>query len=533
LLLALAIGTGCAGALAAEAPPTSPVPDAGAAERPEPRFDLLELRVLGNTVFGNKQIENAIYPFLGPNRAIKDVEAARTALEQAYHDAGYATVFVDIPEQQVQDGLVRLQVTEGKVDRVRIQGTRYFSNRWIRESIRQLDEGNVPKLPVLQSELAAVNARTPDLSVTPVLKAGRTPGTVDVNLKVADTLPVHGSLELNDRYTANTSKLRLAASLSYTNLWQAQHAIALQYQSSIERPREVRAIVASYSLPVPSVDGLSLAFYGVDSKSDVAAVGTISVLGTGRIWGGRAVYAPRSAADTVLNTTTLGLDYKSFLESIRLTDGTSLLTPVHYINWSAAQSLALLRPKYQLQLDITGNFGVRGLVNDPTEFFNKRFNGTPNYFNLKLGTQYTRQLAAHLQGYGRIGAQYTPYALVSNEQLAIGGFDTVRGYTEAAALGDRGWDASFELRSNFFAKALRLPESLVHGFVFFDYGRVSVVDPLPKQVDKAELASYGVGIRLLPWHGISADLEYARAAKDSTTTKKDAQRAHLSLKWQQ
>jgi hemolysin activation/secretion protein len=413
-----------------------------------------------------------------------------------------------------------------------VQGTRYFANRWIRESVPQLGAGNVPNLPALQAELADLNSRTPDLSVTPVLKAGRTPGTVDVNLKATDTLPVHGSLEFNDRYTANTSKPRVAASISYSNLWQLQHSLALQYQTSIQKPSEVRAIVVSYSLPVRSVPGLSLAFYGVDSNSDVAAVGTLSVLGTGRIYGGRAVYAPRSPGETLLNTTSLGIDYKNFLESIRLKDGTALLTPIHYLNWSVAHSLFYPQPKYQLQLDFTGNFGVRGLVNDSNEFFNKRFNGTPNYFDIKLGTQYTRQLTEYLQAFARVGAQYTPYALVSNEQLAIGGLDTVRGYTEATDLGDRGWNGTLELRSNFLAKPLHLPANLVHGFVFFDYGRVTVVDPLPNQVARAELASFGFGVRLLPWHGFSADLEYARAARDASATREGAQRAHLSLKWQ-
>lgn len=527
--LAVGIALACGRAVAAESPAA---PGEAAAEQPAARFDLLELRVLGNTVLKNKQIEAVIYPFLGLNRSIKEVEAARTALEQAYHDAGYATVFVDIPEQQVEGGLVRLQITEGRVDRVRLLGTRYFSNRWIRESIRELGAGNVPKLPVLQSELSTLNSFTPDLSVTPVLRAGRSPGTVDVNLRVTDTLPLHGSLEFNDRYTANTSKPRVAASLSYNNLWQLQHSIALQYQSSIEKPSEVRAIVGSYSLPVRSVDGLSLAFFGVDSKSDVLAVGTVGVLGTGRMWGVRGIYAPRTPGETTLHTTTLGVDYKNFLENIELAGGVSAKTPIHYVNWSMAHTIAIAQPGYQWQLDFTGNFGVRGVVNDPTEFFDKRFNGAANYFDIKLGTQYTRQLAASLQGYARFGLQYSPYALVSNEQLAIGGLDTVRGYTEAAELGDRGYNGTFELRSNFFAKSLHLPESLVHGFVFFDYGRVMVVDPLPKQLTAAELASYGFGLRLLPWHGFSADLEYARAARDSGTTKKDAQRAHLMLKWQ-
>jgi hemolysin activation/secretion protein len=72
----------------------------------------------------------------------------------------------------------------------------------------------------------------------------------------------------------------------------------------------------------------------------------------------------------------------------------------------------------------------------------------------------------------------------------------------------------------------------MHAFVFFDYGRVTVVDPLPNQISEAELAGFGFGVRLLPWHGFSADLEYARAARDAPVTRKGAQRAHLNLKWQ-
>jgi hemolysin activation/secretion protein len=534
-MAALGLALACSPLLAAEPAPSEPfatAPDAQAADssQAKARFDVWEIRVVGNTTLTGRAIESTVYPFLGPGRTIDDVEAARVALEAAYHAAGYATAFVDIPEQEVNEGIVRLRVSEGHLDRIRTSGTRYFSNRRILEQLPELQAGAVPKLPELQAQLGKVNSATPDLSVTPVLKAGRTPGTVDINLKVVDTLPVHGSLELNDRYTANTSRLRANASISYTNLFQLQHALALQYQSSVEKPAEVRAIIGSYSLPVRSVPGLSLVVYGVDSKSDVAALGTLSVLGTGRIAGARAVYAPREPGDTT-HSTSLGVDYKDFLETIRLTDGTSLQTPIHYLNWSLGHSMSYAQPRYQLVLDVTGNFGVRGVINDATEFFGKRFSGAPNYFYAKAGTQYTRQLREHLQLYTRFGLQYSPYALVSNEQLAIGGLDTVRGYTEANQLGDHGINATLELRSDWVAGALHLPVGTAHGFVFLDVGSVTVVNPLPKQIASAELASYGLGLRLLPWHGLSADLEWAVAAKESTNTKRGAQRTHFSLKW--
>jgi hypothetical protein len=46
----------------------------------EQRFDVQEYRVIGNTVLTGRDIEGLLYPLLGLNKTIKDVEAARTAL---------------------------------------------------------------------------------------------------------------------------------------------------------------------------------------------------------------------------------------------------------------------------------------------------------------------------------------------------------------------------------------------------------------------------------------------------------------------
>ena len=78
-------------------------------------FDIMEIQVEGNSVLTTPAIEEAVYPYLGEKKNIQDVDKARQALEKAYHDAGYLTVFVDIPEQEVKEGIVRLKVTEGKV----------------------------------------------------------------------------------------------------------------------------------------------------------------------------------------------------------------------------------------------------------------------------------------------------------------------------------------------------------------------------------------------------------------------------------
>ena len=102
---------------------------------PAAQFDVMEFRVLGNTVLPPADIERAVYPFLGPGKSIDDVQAARAALEQAYRSAGRGTVYVDVPEQDVEGGIVRLKVTEGQLRQVRVQGAQYFSGRQIRNAL--------------------------------------------------------------------------------------------------------------------------------------------------------------------------------------------------------------------------------------------------------------------------------------------------------------------------------------------------------------------------------------------------------------
>jgi hemolysin activation/secretion protein len=502
-------------------------PQAAADEAP---FAVLEYRVLGNTTLPRREIESAVYPFLGESRTFADVESARQELENAYRRAGYGTVFVDVPEQEVQDGVVRLRVTEGRLDRVRITGARYFANADIREALPSLESRTVPNLPAVQAELAQLNAVTGDRVVVPVLKAGRTPGTVDVELKVDDALPLHGSLELNDRNTASTTDLRLTAAVSYANLFQRQHSFNLQYQMAPEEPSETSALVASYVFRTEALPRTTIALYAVDTSSDVAALGTLAVIGQGRIFGARAI---RSLQDSPAysHNLTLGVDYKDFLEDIRLQGDEGLVTPIRYLNWSLAYGGTRRFESGLLTLNAAANFGLRRILNDADEFADKRFLGSPNYFYVTAGGQYERRLPWGFSAVARLATQFTQTPLVNNEQLAIGGADTVRGYFEASQLGDYGFNGSLELRHSGLSKLLRVPEGAAYTFAFYDAGIVSILQPLPSQTSQFDLASWGFGVRLLGWHGLALSADWVRALTPAGAVLGGDQRTHFNLRY--
>ncbi|HTA66448.1 MAG TPA: POTRA domain-containing protein, partial [Xanthomonadaceae bacterium] len=157
----------------------------------------MAFQVLGSSKLTVADIERAVYPFEGPKRTEADVESARAALQALYDKRGFPTVSVTVPAQDARTGLITLQVDEQRIGRLRVVGAKYFSPDDIARSAPSLAEGGVPNFKDVQHDIVELN-QLPDRRVTPQIKAGTAPGTVDVDLDVQDTLPLHGSLELNN-----------------------------------------------------------------------------------------------------------------------------------------------------------------------------------------------------------------------------------------------------------------------------------------------------------------------------------------------
>lgn len=475
----------------------------------QPRFDIMEFTVSGNTVLPVGKVEEAVYPFLGEGKTIDDVESARAALERTFHDAGYLTVFVNTPEQEVSNKVVRLEVLEGKVEKLRVVGAKYYSLGAIKGRAPDLAEGKVPYFPNVQRQLASLNAQ-PDRQVAPVLRPGKTPGKVEVDLKVEDKLPLHASLELNNRYVANTTHTRLNGSIRYDNLWQLDHSLSLSFQVTPEDTNETRVLSATYLIPTPGGD--YWAFYGVVSRSDVAAVGDVNVVGNGNILGLRYIHPlPAPALSGYFHNLTLGVDYKDFDESTRLI-GTGFNTPISYMPFFAGYDSSLNTEKSVTQFNLGLTFAVRNLGSDEEDFFNKRSRAQGSFAYLRGDIKHTYKLPKSWELFGRVSGQAAGAPIIANEQFVVGGAESVRGYYEASALGDKGVFATAELRTPSLAKYLNMSGSLV-GSLFYSAGQARILKPLPEQDSVFNLASVGIGLQLKSWHGLTAGFDYARALR--------------------
>src|SRR6202012_3135498 len=122
-----------------------------------------------------------------------------------------------------------------------------------------LQEGRLPNFTDVTRDIVALN-KMADRQVTPVLKPGVEPGTVDVDLNVKDTFPLHGSLELNNRYSPNTTPLRINGAINYSNLWQLGHTAGFSFQVAPERLEDAEVFSAYYSFSV--TDNMSFIVLG-------------------------------------------------------------------------------------------------------------------------------------------------------------------------------------------------------------------------------------------------------------------------------
>jgi hemolysin activation/secretion protein len=493
------------------------IPDA-----PAKTFDIEAYDVDGAKILAPVDVERAVYPFLGPGRTSADVGLARDALEKAYRDRGYQSVVVEIPAQTVSDSIVRLHVIEAPVGRLRVTGSRYFSPEVIRREASAFEEGQVPNITTAQAQLKELN-RLADRRVTPLLRAGVAPGTVDVDLKVADTFPLHGSVELSNDHSQFTEPLRLTGTIHYDDLWQLGHSASFTYAVAPQNRDESEIFAGSYLAPLWNTP-FSLLAYGYNSNSNVATLGGTNVLGRGYAVGLRNIWQLPARGD-MSQSVSFGIDFKHFNESF-----STIPSNVQYWPVNVTYNLQIESPRVSTKASVSLTAGIRGLGSSGQVFEFSRFDAGPNFIHLNLDLTQTQQLGGGFEAAERFTGQITDQPLVSSEEFAAGGFTSVRGYLQSEATGDDGYSGSLELRTPSLLPHLAPVIDELRLYAFADGGMLFVLDPLPEQTSRFRLASAGLGLRFGLIKHFKGDVALAVPFIDGVATHADRPRATFSVK---
>ena len=515
--------------------PPSTTPRAVAAE---PRFDILEFAVEGSTLLPVAEVEQAVYPHMGPGKTFADAEAARRALEQAYQRAGYLSVGVTLPAQQInREGVVRLQVVEAQVDRVKISGSRYYLPSQIKQGLPSVQPGAVPNFNAMQDELAELAQRAPERVITPLISASDDGSRINVDLQVQDKPPLSAQLEVNTGQGYNTQRGRIEASVAYANLFQRGHRLTANWMVSPHGTDEMNILVLGYGLKLDPLTDLIFLFGSNDSRTPTDVGG--ATLSRGHIAQARLTHALPNRGGSYSHTLIAGADFANVRDANEDVFGFSTRSPgVRYPKFVLGYQLndegevSGQRSSFNAEL----SFGVGGLGGRTVDcngtpldqFACKRSGAKPDFQVLKLSASHREPMFGRWSLYAEAELQVASGTLTPLEKIGVGGVDSVRGYYDFEQTGDQGWKLRLELGT---PPLVSVGDAVLTALTFYDRASVSVQQPLPElvaddnsvlrteELRRVHLGSYGVGLRFESGERWKATLDYAVPVFD--TSKRD------------
>ena len=492
--------------------------------------------VLGNTLIDPARVQAVLAPYTG-QRSLAELQQAAQAVQALYGQAGYAAVAAYLPPQPLGDGLVRIQVVEGRISRVLVQGQRRLTEARVRAALPSLQQGSTPRVRDIDAELQIAN-ENPARSIGVLLGPGDAAGEVQATVKVEEQPLQRYSLALDNSGNDRTGRYRLSLGWQHADISGRDDILSLHLQTSPTASSAVKVLSAGYRLPLArqhmALDVLA-AWSDVDGGVQASAAGDLRFAGRGRIVGARAIgYLPRwGEFDQRL---TLGLESRAYLNNCSVAGlpagacggaGASVLVQPLTLDY-AAQSGGPLPASFGIGL--AHNLALGGTHGAATDFDAVRSGAARHYSVLRASGQISLPLAEQLQLLARFALQHSDDALVPGEQFGIGGAQSVRAYAERELAGDRGLALSLELISPRLAI-----DSWGSGFdlrllAFADAGQVQNRGGLACQGldQRCRLSSLGLGARLA-WQALSWRWSLAQAQQDGSSTLRGHWRSHFLL----
>ncbi|HEY9726149.1 MAG TPA: ShlB/FhaC/HecB family hemolysin secretion/activation protein [Chroococcales cyanobacterium] len=491
----------------APTPPPSLIPPSETPQIPPPELGVTvqvkRVEVLGSTVFSPAELEAAVASFIGKDATFEELLAIRTAITQLYTDKGYTTSGAFLPPQDVTDGMVKVQVVEGAIEKIEIEGLSRLRTSYVRSRI-----GLATKPPVnlgrLEEALQLLQLDSHISAVQAKLSPGTAPGLSVLTLNVKEAQPLATSLSVENRNSPSVGSIQGTAAISHNNLLGFGDRLSAEYG----RSEGVKTYSISYAIPLNPRDGTLSVSYDHSSSRIIEKPFSDFDINSDSYTFSLGFRQPIVRTPTTEFALALSLDSRQsetflfddlpFSFSPGPENGKSKVTVLRFTqDWINRSANRVLAARSQF------SFGVDALdatVNDL---------GIDGRFTSWLGQfQMVQALGGGAILIARTGAQLTPDGLLPIEQFSIGGIDTVRGYRQNERVADNGIVGSVEVRYPIIRSPNRI--GIIQLASFFDIGTVwnNQADVSREISSSSTLASVGLGLlwQLDPY--VSARLDW-------------------------
>jgi hemolysin activation/secretion protein len=489
-----------------EKPSDEPViigpPATGDGELPEldVEFELREIRFSESAFISDDELSAIASEYLNRPVRFADINDMVGRINQLYADQGIISARAVVPPQTVDGGVLEVRLVEGRLGKLLIDGNDLTRESFITKRL-PLSTGEVVDIPALREALTRLN-RTTELAVQTALKAGENSGETDLSLQVNEPERASAQLTIDNYGTESTGEYRggLLAQL-YGPLGIDDRLLVYGVGSE----GAANGLV-SYGLPVTRHGTrLELAYSVGDIEIVEGAFAPLDITGESSSFD-LSLTQPLHRGDQFWSDVYLGSSWSESTTDIsdaalsefdvtRYTLGVQMQGFGARSYWSFQQGVS--------QAEAENLFGNT----DDTVLFN----GTASY-------AYRLTDLWNIQARG--GWQYSTEETVSSPLLfQVGGVNSVRGYTEGALGGARGYYMNLEVSYRFSAR--------LSPFVFMDHGLVDDVSP-----DRETATSAGIGLAWQYGDYLSGQVSWGQTLEDVLPDQDDGRlNASISLSW--
>ena len=500
------------------------------------------------------EIDRAVAPYTGKSKDFADVQRALEALEDRYRRAGYGTVQVILPEQELERGVIVLRVVEPRVAKITVEGNKFFDAENIRRSIPELKEGVTPNIVAMGQSSRLAN-ENPAKRTTVLLRAGAKEDEIDATIRVKDEKFWRAGVSLDNTGSPTTGMYRLSFAYQHSNLFNLDHTLTFQYQldpAPLNEIDQLKVMGLAYRIPLyglkSSIDLLAgYSDIGSASGQVIEGIG-FNTSGSGTIFGARYNHTlPRIAAwPDYEHSVSFGLDYKAFTNQVVTVSAPdeNLAPDVTVYPFSITYSAS--RRFENAEISFYGSGAHNIYPHGPDAYREKFYSeeppygvrpgvGRPTYTVWRYGLNAVRALANDVQLRANVSGQWSRDALVPGEQFGLGGWESLRGMRERESANDKGYRATLEVYSPDLGGKLGLEGARLRFLTFFDWGDLNQNFKSATVCDNDACgffaSSVGFGMRMSLREGLSFRVDYGRMRNGSAVERKGDDRWHAGLAW--
>lgn len=466
-----------------------------------PKFEISAFQVEGNTLIPSEELQAVLAPFVGSSRDFGDVQSALQMLQGAYQERGYSAVRVLLPEQVLENGIVRIQIIQQKIVSVKATGNDVFDDENIMRSVPALKIGEPPNARAVARNIRVANENPSKFATVHFKSSEQYPDGIDATIRIIDEKPQKLFFTLDNTGNHQTKDLRMGVGYQNYNLFNRDHRLTAQFVTSPQSDlsfQDMRIFALGYTIPLYE-QGNSLDFFAAYSDVDAGTLlgGALDITSKGALFGAHYNWNLNRIGN-YQHKLNVGLDYRNYdpntsFGGVNLTpEVTATPASVTYSGlWKGSDR------QWGFNLGVIANIPDLASHGSEDDFAAPPWLAEDNFKRYTWGADFVQNFATdwqvHLAGNGQFASDH----LHPGEQFGLGGMDSTRGWHERAFSGDRGYRWSLEVVSPNFGRSLVEKLSL-KTLAFYDVGHVSNLNNVlgDKVGNRITIGSVGVGLRL-------------------------------------